>query len=83
MTGLLLTSDRPVTDRGERVDAQPKAPRRSRLARLLVAWPYLVPLLGQARCAAPPASAAPGIRAEREEQDHLPGRKAYSTPEGQ
>jgi hypothetical protein len=45
MTGLLLPSDRPVTDRGERVDAQPKAPRRSRLARLLIAWPYVVPLL--------------------------------------
>jgi hypothetical protein len=45
MTGGLLLSDRPVTDRGERVEAQPKAPRRSRLARLLIAWPYLVPLL--------------------------------------
>jgi len=45
MTGLLLPSDRPVTDRGERVEAQPKAPRRSRLARLLIAWPYAVPLL--------------------------------------
>jgi hypothetical protein len=45
MTGLLLPSDRPVTDRGERVEAQPKAPRRSRLARLLIAWPYVVPLL--------------------------------------
>jgi hypothetical protein len=45
MTGLLLPSDRPVTDRGERVVAQPKAPRRSRLARLLIAWPYAVPLL--------------------------------------
>jgi hypothetical protein len=45
MTGLLLPSDRPVTDRGERVEAQPKAPRRSRLARLLIAWPYIVPLL--------------------------------------
>ena len=45
MTGLLLPSDRPVTDRGEQVDAPPKAPRRSRLARLLIAWPYVVPLV--------------------------------------
>jgi hypothetical protein len=45
MTGLLLPSDRPVIDRGERVEAQPTAPRRSRLAWLLIAWPYVVPLL--------------------------------------
>jgi hypothetical protein len=45
MTDLLLPSDRPVTDRGEQVEAQPEAPRRSRLARLLIAWPYVVPLL--------------------------------------
>jgi hypothetical protein len=45
MTGLLLPNDRLVTDHGERVEAQPKAPRRSQLARLLIAWPYLVPLL--------------------------------------
>ena len=43
MTDLLVPSDPLVADRGEHV--QPKAPRRSRLARLLVAWPYLVPLL--------------------------------------
>jgi hypothetical protein len=45
MTDLLVPSDRLVTDRGERVEAQPKAPRRSRMARLLIAWPYIVPLL--------------------------------------
>ena len=45
MTGLLLPSDRPITDRGERVEALPKAPRRARLALLLIAWPYVVPLL--------------------------------------
>jgi hypothetical protein len=45
MTDLLLPSDRLVIDRGEWVEAQPKAPRRSRLARLLIAWPYIVPLL--------------------------------------
>jgi hypothetical protein len=45
MTDLLLPSDRPVTDRGEQVEAQPETPRRSRLARLLIAWPYVVPLL--------------------------------------
>jgi hypothetical protein len=45
MTGLLLPSDRPVTDRGERVLARPSAPGRSRLTRLLIAWPYAVPLL--------------------------------------
>src|SRR5512132_4021353 len=45
MTDLLLPSDRPVTDRGERVVTQPKAARRSRLARLLIAWPYVIPLL--------------------------------------
>ena len=45
MTDLLVTSDRLVTDRGERVETQPKAPRRSRIARLLVALPYMVPLL--------------------------------------
>ena len=45
MTDLLVPRNRLVTDRGERVDAPPKAPRRSRLARLLIAWPYIVPLL--------------------------------------
>jgi hypothetical protein len=45
MTGLLVPDDRLVSDRGERVEGQPKAPRRSRLARLLIAWPYIVPLL--------------------------------------
>jgi len=45
MTGLLLPSDRLITDRGERVEARPKPPGRSRLARLLIAWPYIVPLL--------------------------------------
>jgi hypothetical protein len=45
MTGLLLPSDRLSTDRGERVEARPKPPGRSRLARLLIAWPYIVPLL--------------------------------------
>jgi len=45
MTGLLLPSDRPVTDRGERVQVRPKARRRSRLAWLLIAWPYVVPLV--------------------------------------
>jgi hypothetical protein len=46
MTGLLLPNDRLVTDRGERVEALPKAPGRSRWARLLrAAWPYIVPLL--------------------------------------
>jgi Protein of unknown function (DUF2723) len=43
MTDLLVSSDPLVTDRGERAEGQPMAPRRS--ARLLVAWPYLVPLL--------------------------------------
>ena len=45
MIGVLLPSDRLVTDPGERLEAQPKAPRRSRFARLLPAWPYVVPLL--------------------------------------
>ena len=45
MTDLLVPSDRLVTDRGERVETHPKAPRRSGLARLLIAWPYVVPLL--------------------------------------
>jgi hypothetical protein len=47
MTGLLIPSDRLVTDHGEQVEARPKAPARSRLARLLLllAWPYLAPLL--------------------------------------
>src|SRR5512133_4088691 len=45
MTGLLLPRDRPVTDRGERVVTRLKAARRSRLARLLIAWPYVIPLL--------------------------------------
>ncbi|HWJ53423.1 MAG TPA: DUF2723 domain-containing protein [Propionibacteriaceae bacterium] len=45
MTGLLLSSDRLITHRGERVEARPKVPGRSRLARLLIGWPYLVPLL--------------------------------------
>jgi hypothetical protein len=45
MTDLLVPSNRLVTDRGEQVEAQPKAPRRSPMARLLIAWPYVVPLL--------------------------------------
>ena len=45
MTGLLLRSDRLIADRGERVEAQPNAQGRSRLSRLLTAWPYIVPLL--------------------------------------
>jgi hypothetical protein len=45
MTGLLVPNDRLVTDRGEQLEGQPKAPLRSRLARLLIAWPYLIPLL--------------------------------------
>jgi Protein of unknown function (DUF2723) len=45
MTDLLVPSDRLVTDRGEHVEVQPKAPRRFQLARLLNGWPYLVPLL--------------------------------------
>jgi Protein O-mannosyl-transferase TMEM260-like len=45
MTDLLLPSDRLTTDRGERVEAEPEAPGRSRLAWLLPAWPYAVPLL--------------------------------------
>ena len=45
MTGLLLRSDRLIADRGERVEAQPNAPGRPRLSRLLAAWPYIVPLL--------------------------------------
>ena len=45
MTGLLLRSDRLIADRGERVEAQPNAPGRPRLSRLLTAWPYIVPLL--------------------------------------
>ena len=45
MTDLLVSSDPLVTDRGERAEGQPNKPRRSRLARLLVVWPYLVPLL--------------------------------------
>jgi len=45
MTGLLLPNDRLVTDRGERLEAQPKAPARSRLAHLLTTWPFIVPLL--------------------------------------
>jgi hypothetical protein len=45
MTGLLIPNDRLVTDRGEQVEGQPKAPLRSRLTRLLIAWPYIVPLL--------------------------------------
>ena len=45
MTGLLLPNDRLVTDRGERLEAQPKTPARSRLARLLTTWSYIVPLL--------------------------------------
>jgi len=45
MIDLLVHNDRLVTDRGERVEAESKAPRRSRLGRLLTGWPYLVPLL--------------------------------------
>jgi Protein of unknown function (DUF2723) len=45
MTDLLVPSDPLVTDRGERVEAQPKAPLRSRMDRLLIVWPYVVPLL--------------------------------------
>jgi hypothetical protein len=45
VTDLLVPSDPLVTDRGGRAEVQPKGPRRSRLARLLIAWPYLVPLL--------------------------------------
>jgi transmembrane protein TMEM260 (protein O-mannosyltransferase) len=45
MTGLLLPSERLIADPGERVQAQPTAPGRSRLSRLLTAWPYIVPLL--------------------------------------
>jgi hypothetical protein len=45
MTDLLVPDDRLVTDRDKRVEAEPKAPRRFRWARLLSAWPYLVPLL--------------------------------------
>jgi hypothetical protein len=45
MTGLLLPSDRLDIDRGERVEVQPEAPRRFRLARVHVTWPYVVPLL--------------------------------------
>jgi hypothetical protein len=45
MTGLLIPSDRPVTDHGEQLGTRPKAPVRSRVARLPLAWPYLVPLL--------------------------------------
>ena len=62
MTGLLLRSDRLVTDRGERLEAQPKAPRRSRFARLLAAWPYIVPLLVLCR----------GLRAYRAAQHRQP-----------
>src|SRR5829696_7477144 len=45
MTGLLVPNDRLVTDRGEQLEGQPKAPLRSQLARLLIVWPYIVPLL--------------------------------------
>jgi hypothetical protein len=45
MTGLLLPSDRLVTDRGKRAEAQPEASSPPRLAGLLIAWPYIVPVL--------------------------------------
>jgi hypothetical protein len=45
MTGLMLPSDRLVTDPGEQPKAQPDAQARSRSARLRTAWPYGVPLL--------------------------------------
>lgn len=46
MTGLLLPGDRLIADRGELAEeGQPSARGRSRLSRLLTAWPYIVPLL--------------------------------------
>jgi hypothetical protein len=45
MTGLLVPNDRLVTDGCEQLEEQPKAPPRARLAWLLMAWPYIVPLL--------------------------------------
>lgn len=45
MTGLLVGSNRLATEARERVEAQPEAIAQSRLARLVIPWPYIVPLV--------------------------------------